>query len=175
MARRNLGGVGATCAALRFDIAISMPPRWAAEGWLSGGFGERGICNLHGCLGVVHIGWIETAAQMDGGLAGAQVLAGKFQRCDQLFARRALLPAYIPKALTPVIRRWRVVVLRTHGQGPNNRVAEVALVGIVAVDAQATSAQGTDYLVVIEPLILEDDVFLGLAWGVDHQCYLGAG
>ena len=34
MARRNLGGVGATCAALRFDIADSMPPRWAAEGGL---------------------------------------------------------------------------------------------------------------------------------------------
>ena len=38
MARRNLGGVGATCAARRFDIADSMLPRWAAEGGL--GFGD---------------------------------------------------------------------------------------------------------------------------------------
>lgn len=60
---------------------------------------------------------------------------GETQGRDQLFAFSPLLSSDIPEALPPVTLWRRVVVLGAHGQGPNNRVAEVALVGIVAVDA----------------------------------------
>lgn len=66
-------------------------PRVAAEGGdgLCAGLGQNCVGNLHCCLGIVHIGRVEAAAQVDGRLAGTQVLAVEFQRGDQLFVQSA--------------------------------------------------------------------------------------
>lgn len=77
---------------------------------------------------------------MDGCLAGVQVLAVEFQRADQLFVQSALFAADIEESLRPMIGRWLGAVLCADGQGPNDYVTQIAFVGVVAVDAQATPA-----------------------------------
>ena len=143
--------MGATCAALRFDIAVSMPPRWAAEGGLSGGFVHGSVRDLHCGLSFAHIGGVKATSQMNRSLACSKILAGDLQRLNELFDKCPLFTTNIPEALAPVICRWWTGVLSAKSQGTNNRVAEVALVSIVAVDAQATSAQGADYFVSSSP------------------------
>jgi hypothetical protein len=63
--------------------------------------------------------------------------------------------------------------LGAKGQGSDYRVAQVALVGVVAVDAQATPAQCADHLVSIQAMIFKDDVSLWLARGNNDQGKLG--
>ncbi|MNH37161.1 hypothetical protein D3C79_980280 [compost metagenome] len=52
--------------------------------------------------------------------------------------------------------------------GPDDRVAEQALVDVLAIKAQATAtAQGANDLVYVEAAVLEHDVELRLFRGVD--------
>lgn len=119
-------------------------PRVAAEGGdgLCAGLGQNCVSNLHGSLRIVDISGVEPAAQVDGCLAGAQVLAGEFQRGDQLFVQLALFPTDFPESRCPMIGWRRVRVLRAEGQRSDHSVEQIALVGVVAVDAQATPTQG---------------------------------
>ncbi|MNN73644.1 hypothetical protein D3C81_1897780 [compost metagenome] len=71
--------------------------------------------------------------------------------------------------------RWRVDVLLSESQGADDRVAQVALVGVVAVDAETAAAQGADHFIKENALVLQDDVLAGLARRVDDQGELGLG
>ena len=101
-------------------------------------------------------------------------LDGKAQGCDQLFVQSAFLAANIPEALAPVPGRWRVVVLRAERQCTDYSVQQVALVGVVAVDAQATPAQSGNHLVQVDFFVLQHDVEFWFLWGVDGQAELCA-
>ncbi|MNP02774.1 hypothetical protein D3C76_946350 [compost metagenome] len=104
---------------------------------------------------------------MDRPLAGVQFFAGQAERLNQLFLQCALGPADIPKLLTPVISRRRVAVLLAASHGPDDRVAEQALVDVLAIQAEATAtAQSAHDLVDVEAAVLEHDVELRLLRGV---------
>ena len=113
---------------------------------------------------------INGAAGVAGDLLTFASYFGQLNKCFQhYFGGGPLLSTDIPKTLPPVIGRRRIGVLSAQGQGPCNRVAQVALVSVVAIDTKTASAQLADHFVFVKTRILKNDVFLRHARGVDHQ------
>lgn len=123
--------------------------------WLLGGFGDCGARIKHRLIQAMKDRaarvFVIVTTVLKNSVNGAAVVAGDLlafagdlgqrHKCfQQIFGVDSLLAPDIPEALPPVTgRRW-VVVLCAEGQGSNGRVAQVPLIGVVAVDAQASSA-----------------------------------
>ena len=134
-------------------------PRVAAEGGdgLCAGLGQNYVDPLHSdvprnlFIGVEPVGRARLERHGD-------YLPRLAERRNQLFVQSAFLPADIPEALAPVFCRRRVAVLRAECQCADHSVQQVALINVVAVDAQAASTQCRNHLVQVEPCVLQHDV-----------------
>ncbi|MNV89035.1 hypothetical protein D3C71_1832950 [compost metagenome] len=80
-----------------------------------------------------------------------------------------LLAADIPEALAPVSGRWRVAVLCAKSQRSDRSVQQVALVGVVAIDAQALATQRVERVIQVRLRRWQHQVEVGLAGPADDD------